>query len=242
MMSPDYDASDPTPTTEVQAGNNAGTVQDSCWANIRLRLDPQAMMGLGPRRFVRQSAVAGDVKTFDVGKLFVCSNNQTGTTVIGKLWLEYDIEFFVPQNSPNTDTIPQGTSEFLLNAPVTFTSTVAKALQYDTIAFDPLGVGLPVAGAFTPPAGSYTAQAILSVEDTAAETFTVQVNLYKNGAPVALVQSLERSTVTAAGYFTIPLNGVVNCNGTDTFGIAVTMTGAAGTLTCNYASLLLTLA
>jgi len=243
MLSPDYDASDPVPTTEVQAGNNAGTVQDSCWANIRLRLDPQAMMGLGPRRFVRQSAVAGDVKTFDVGKLFVCSNNQTGPAAVGKLWLEYDIEFFVPQNSPNTDSIPLSTSLFSLASPVGFTTNTAKALQFDTVDFDPLSIGAPISGVFTPPAGSYALMATAETFDSSNETMSSIIAIYKNGVAVTRFSNQANAAGTSSGeIMNVALNGVINMNGTDTFQVEFTLDGAAGTLTVQKAQLLVSLA
>jgi hypothetical protein len=244
MLSPDYDASDPVPTTEVQAGNNAGTVQDSCWANVRLRLDQKAMMGLGPRRFVRQSAVAGDVKTFDVGKLFVCTNNETGTSVIGKLWLEYDIEFFVPQNSPNTDTIPLSTSFYALHTTETFTSTVPKAVVFDSTKYDPLGIGAPVVGVFTPPAGSYRVETSVSFTDSASEAFTASLLFYKNGVAITDSDSQAGSGagIGAGAGFQISNICVINCNGTDTFAIEATLTGAAGTLSAIAGQLLVSLA
>lgn len=241
MLSPDYDASDPVPTTEVQAGNNAGTVQDSCWSTIRLRLDPQAMMGLGPRRFVRQSAVAGDVKTFDVGKLFVCSNNQTGTAAIGKLWLEYDIEFFVPQNSPNTDSIPLSTSFQHLATPMSLTTATAKGIQFDTIDDDPLSIGSPTLGAFTPPAGSYRVEAFVTVLDNSNEVLEFVLQLFKNGSVVATQLSLV-AACSSGESAPVAIGAVINCNGTDTFTVKATATGAAGTLTVSNAQLLVSLA
>jgi len=100
-LSPNYDASDPQPTTEVQAANNVNAVVDSVWKVLSCDLDPSSMMGLGPRKYVRPCAVAGDIKTFDIGKLFVCSNNEANTNTVGKLYLSYDFEFFTPQNDPS---------------------------------------------------------------------------------------------------------------------------------------------
>jgi hypothetical protein len=246
MLSPDYDASDPVPTTEVQAGNNAGTVQDSCWENIRLRLDPSAMMALGPRRFVRQSNVAGDIKTFDVGKIFVCSNNQTGTNPVGKLWLEYDIEFFIPQNSPNTDTIPLSTSYFTRTTSQTFTTNTAAPLQLTNVVFDPLNIGSAVAGVFTPPAGSYRIEAQVSSQDSANEAFQARVDIYKNGAVLTNGPCFAYQSDAALSLSSISTTvlGVINCNGTDTFQIEVTLVGAGGTLTtqANGVQLLVSLA
>lgn len=232
ILSPNYDASDPQPTTETQAANNFGTLTDSCWKLGKLIMDVKAMMGLGPRRYVRQSNVAGDPKTFDIGTLAVCSNNETGTSAIGKLFLDYDFEFFIPQNDPNTSTAPQQTSMFALHNAQTFTTAVAAPLAFDTLVFDPLGIGSAATGVFTPPAGVYRIDCSVEFKDSSNENFNCVVHLYKNGADLtSIVAATSNNLVIAGGNTNISLIGVVTCNGTDTFQIQVTLTGAAGTLT-----------
>jgi hypothetical protein len=230
---PDYDASDPTPTTEVQASDNVDSVVDSCWQDIECVLDNKAMMGLGPRRFTRPCAIAGDVKTFDVGKFFLCTNNEAGTSAIGKLFVEYDFEFFEPQNSPNPDTFPQQTSFYTQTASESFVNATPKALAWDTLVFDPLSVGVGASGVFTPPAGCYRIEAMACFNDSTAEAFTANLQLFKNGA--ALTNQIVSQTLSnnAAGAETTSLSlaGVVPMNGTDTFQIEATLTGAAGNKT-----------
>jgi hypothetical protein len=231
ILSPDYDASDPTPTTEVQASDNFGSVANSCWRNTTCELDPSAMMGLGPRKYVRSTAIAGDIKTFDVGKLFVCSVNETGTTAVGKLYLDYDIEFFVPQNSPSTSTTSQQTSLYTISGGAqALATTVAEPVAFDTALYDPLGLGTPVSGVFTPPAGTYRLEAQVSVQDSANELMSSQLFVYKNGAAVT---GLKSSSYAGSGQLVLSstIFGIVTCNGTDTFNIQVIVTGAAGTLT-----------
>jgi len=233
---PDYDASDPTPTTETQASDNVDSVVDSCWQDIVCDLDPKAMMGLGPRRFIRPCAVAGDVKTFDVGKFFLCTNNEAGTSAIGKLFVEYDFEFFEPQNSPSPATAPQGTSVFNYNNDtLVFSTGVAQNLAYDTVVFDPLGIGAPVAGVFTPPAGSYRLEAVTTSTDSVAEVFQSLTQIFKNGAYATTTNRgrvvSDFGAVNASFNEQVNINtGVVTCNGTDTIALNTTLTGAAGTL------------
>lgn len=232
IISPNYDSSDPPPTSEVQAGDNYGSVTDSCWKGFQCRLDVQSMMALSPRRYVRATAIAGDIKTFDVGKIFICTNNETGTSAIGKIYLDYDFEFFTPQNDPLPSTVPLYTSLFSNHATTTFTTTVAKAMPFDTLIFDPLGVGAPVAGVFTPPAGSYLLMGEINMVDGNNEAFSLRVEIQKNSAALSnpLLTFNNIAAVATGAQVSVPFHGVVNCNGTDTFSIVCTVTGAAGTL------------
>ena len=234
IISPDYDASDPTPTTELQISDNYDTVEDSCWRDIEVNLTPSAMHPIGPRKYVRPCAIAGDIKTYDVGALFVAVNNEADTTSVGKMWLEYDFEFFVPQNSPSPATFPQGTSFFTNHASTAFTTTVAKAVPWDTIVFDPLTLGTPAAGVFTPPAGCYKIQAQITSEDSVAETFQGVVEILKNGAVLtnrARCNFLDASVAAVGEIDPMFVQAVVPMNGTDTFQVQLTLTGAAGSLT-----------
>jgi len=231
MLVPDYDASDPPPTTEVQASDNIDRVEDSCWRSIECKLDPTRMMGGMTRKFIRPCAVAGDPKTFDLGKLFVISNNQTGTSSVGKLFLDYDFEFFDPQNSPDPSTTPQQTSFFTQHASQTFTNGTPAAMHWDTLVYDPLNLGSPTNGVFTPPAGCYRIDSQMTFSDGSNESFTATVRLYKNGA--ALTDAVNAITFSPSGgsNITASLIGIIPMNGTDTFQIEVTLNGAAGALT-----------
>jgi hypothetical protein len=231
-ISPDYDASDPTPTSEIQLSDNYDTVEDSVWQDIVCLLDVGAMMASGPRKFVRPCQVAGDIKTFDIGKLFVATNNGSSAAV-GKLWLDYDFEFFVPQNSPSPSTFPQQTSFFTLNGNQTFTSNTPTPLDWDTTVFDPLNIGPPNAGVFTPPAGVYRIEAQVTGRDSASEAFEIVTYLYKNGATLSKVVGSNVNFDGALGTYvtgSVSLLGVLALNGSDTFNIEVELIGSAGTL------------
>lgn len=234
-MSPDYDSSDPAPTTETQASDNVDTVVDVCWRDICCDLNPRSMMNPGPRKFVRPCAVAGDIKTFDVGKLFIWSNNEVGTANVGKVWLEYDFEFFVPQNSPAPSTTPLYVSALqVASSNQTFTTATPAVVKFDTALYDPLNTFVGASnGTLTPPAGVYRLDYSGSFTDSSSETFTTVVGILKNGT---LFQNLQQSTVGAAvagQQQCLSLRGVVPCNGTDTISIQASLTGAAGTLIAN---------
>jgi hypothetical protein len=232
-ISPDYDASDPTPTTEVQLSDNYDTVEDSCWQDIVCVLDVAAMMGSGPRKYVRPCAIAGDIKTFDIGKIFVASNNETGTTAIGKLWLDYDFEFFVPQNSPSPSTYPQQTSFGTQSLSQTFTTATPTNVTWQSLEFDPLNIGLPSSGAFTPPAGTYLVEAVVTAQDATSESFDFLIQFLKNGSPLlyGIAASYVGTTLGAGQTESLSIIGVIPLNGTDTISVSANLTGAAGVLT-----------
>jgi hypothetical protein len=115
MLVPDYDAADAAPSTETIASAYRDVVEDVPWVPlISCPLDPRAMCGPGQRKFIRTGALAAnlDVKTYDSGTMFVCTTDGSATNW-GKLWVEYDVEFFVPQLSaagspPNSVSITSG--------------------------------------------------------------------------------------------------------------------------------------
>jgi len=238
MLVPDYDASDPKPTTETQALDNVGAVTDSVWTNVCCDLDVPSMHALGPRRFVRPCNIAGDIKTFDVGTMFVCTNNVTTTPTIGKLFVEYDFEFFTPQNSPSPATAPQQTSWYFLATTQTLTTATPVAVDFtgsgDGV-FDPLGVGNPSTGTFTPAAGVYKVEAAITILDSSAEQLAVVLKMQKNGSNLTVpaniqYQSVLDGTTSSTGVTQVWI-GLITANGTDTFTLSVTATGTAGTLT-----------
>jgi len=230
IISPNYDASDPQPTTEVQATSNYGAVTDSCWQCFSCPLDVPSMQAFN-KRYVRPCLVAGDVKTFDIGTLAICSNNETGTTAVGKLFLEYDFEFFTPQNDPSPATSPLYSSMATRVTAQTFGTGVAAAADLDAFVFNPLAIAADAAGVYTLPAGAYKFEFSGTFTDSAAEAFSILLTALKNGAALTpTIISSQFTTSVAAEQVSASLDGLVVINGTDTFQISVQLTGAAGTL------------
>jgi len=243
LLSPDYDATDSTPTTEQQASDNQDTVTDSCWQRVTLDMNPESLMGGVSRKFTRNSAIAGDLKTFDLGKLYVITNNASGTPSFGKLFLEYDFEFFVPKSSPLDSAVSKGTSLFSRSTAQSFTNNVAAPLQLTAVATDPLSFGSPVAGVYTPPAGCYRIEFAGTFSDTSSESFTPTVEFLKNGASLVVpLKNLHSSSV--GSNVGVEVFGVIPFNGSDTFQVQGTLNGAAGTLTlvANASQLIVSLA
>lgn len=102
MLVPDYDAADAAPSSEQIASSYRDVVEEVPWTvEFTCELDPQALLEPATRKFIRTGGLAAnlDIKTYDGGNLFVCTTDGTAVAW-GKLWVEYDVSFFVPQLPP----------------------------------------------------------------------------------------------------------------------------------------------
>lgn len=101
LISPDYNVRDAAPVTEQQAADTYGAVESTPWSSFSCPLDPSAMFPFGPRKLLRSARVAGDMNLYDSGNLYVSVLGALNDDESwGKLWVDYEVEFFVPQNSP----------------------------------------------------------------------------------------------------------------------------------------------
>lgn len=229
ILSPDYNAVDSPPTSEAMASNTQDAVEDVCWRSITCHLDPCAMFPFGPRKQVRVGNINGDYTTYDAARLFVVTTGQTSAADIGKLWVDYDIELFVPQSS-GPQSIPPSTSSLSLfeNSIIESYSTgVQEVMLWDTTVFNQLSIGYS-AGIFTPPAGNYLLTLYAAFSSNTAGNVQTVVQLYKNGAgPVSIINNSQGYVANAGANYCVMT--YVVANGTDTFELRNTMTGA-GTL------------
>jgi hypothetical protein len=98
MLVPDYDAADAAPVDEATASSYQDCIEDAPWKDIVCVLRKSSMNVRQTRHFVRQVALAAnlDIKTYDVGKFFILTVDGTAVPW-GKLWVEYDVTFYIPQ-------------------------------------------------------------------------------------------------------------------------------------------------
>jgi len=230
IMAPDYDAEDVSPASEAQITGYEGAVEDAPWKNISSFIDCNAISP-GPRKFIRSGAVAGDIKNYDALNFFVATLEEVGTDAIGKLWVDYEVELSVPQNSPSDQSGPTRVSYFRRAAAQTFASTINEAIDWDAAISDPLGIGNDTTGDFKPPKGVYKMDYRGSFSNTVNENTTGVMTIFKNGAAAGadsifrLVPGLVNGQVQLSG------STIVSCNGTDIVSVMINMTGATGALT-----------
>jgi hypothetical protein len=229
LMSPDYNIRDQSPSTEVEAADTFGAKESSVWSGFGIDLDPNAMFPLGPRKMIRGAIVAGDMNLYDVGALYVSTTGEGDTSLIGKLWVEYDVEFFVPQNSPSDYSGPSRTSFFWNSSSQNYINNAETPAIFNHVEADPLGIGPQSGGYYVPKKGSYLVMCSMSFEDSANEAFKADVSIKKNGTMVTQSQATESWGATY-GYLGLTLFAVVSCNGGDKIEVDVTLIGNAGVL------------
>jgi len=190
------------------------------------------MFPFGPRKQIRTASVTGDVSLYDAGRIFICTTGEASTAEIGKLWVDYEVDLFVPQNSPAQYLVPTATSLYTISgASQTLATGVAEIVVYDAVGFyDPLGIGSCVAGVFTPPAGCYLITAETEYRDSVSEVVTCTTSLQVDGAFVPSISYDTFGAFGAASFYSQSHHWIVACSGTTTIGIWATMTGATGSL------------
>lgn len=150
QLIPDYDAADSAPLSEQAASAYEDVVEDAPWKDISCILKPSALHPMGPRKYIRTGALAAnlDIKTYDSGTLFVAAiDGASGSPAWGKLWVEYDVTFSVPQlASGGLSTFAHLTS----STPVT-----GYILPNPTIVSGSLPISVVANSLVFPAAGSY---------------------------------------------------------------------------------------
>jgi len=219
MLAIDYDASDPAPLNKLTVMSYNGAVRSSCWASISLPAN-QAMISKVKTRFIRPGALLAnqDIKLYDVGNLWICTQGCADTSAMGELYVEYEVELFSPQLSTpfiagdfsvhvtsgsTNKTQPllaptiTGALPIVINAGLGNTIQVQYPGQYVVI----LGATGTVSVNDRPLANIVTAYLGATVVGIGTG------NTYNNGAATANVIYFTLLIVTAGDGFTINYNG-----------------------------------
>jgi hypothetical protein len=98
----DYDAAEAAPLSKLIAMSYQNSVRGVPWEEFA-HTSTAANLTKRPQYYVRTGALAAnlDIKSYDVGNLFVCTGGNVGTTGRGELYFEYDIDLFTPQLRPD---------------------------------------------------------------------------------------------------------------------------------------------
>lgn len=101
LLAIDPDSSDSAPATEQAMSTFSRMIEDAPWKDICLTADVAALHNIGPRKYVRTTVLAAnqDIKLYDAGNMYVATVDGTAVAW-GKLWVEYEVEFFTPQTVP----------------------------------------------------------------------------------------------------------------------------------------------
>jgi len=109
VLTLDYDAADAAPVTSIQAEGYAEFSSAAPWQDINHNSKLINLRKL-PMYYVRTEALAAnqDIKTYDVGNMFYCTENQSSANLVGYAYVEYEVEFFTPQLNSDISGIQYG--------------------------------------------------------------------------------------------------------------------------------------
>jgi len=98
MLAYDYDASDSSPSNKISIMAYNGAVRSSCWAPISCPAST-AMINKVKNRFVRSGSLSAnqDIKLYDTANFFIAVQGCADSSVMGELYVEYEVELFSPQ-------------------------------------------------------------------------------------------------------------------------------------------------
>ncbi len=100
MMAIDFDAADSAPSTKQQLMTFQNAVRSAPWTSCEYIAATADLLKFGVQRYNRSATVAStDIKTYDVGNLVVATQGCADTSVIGELYVSYDVELHTPQQS-----------------------------------------------------------------------------------------------------------------------------------------------
>lgn len=155
ILAPDYDSLDAPPSSELVATSYRDSTEDAPWKDQICLLDSSALQPIGPRKYIRSGAIPlSDLKTYDGGILHACVAENGVTTGLGKLWVEYDVELFVPQTASITVPVSRTVSCFQQNSGTAVTTGTPIVWQTAKVN----GLGIAFSGpqtAFLLPRGTY---------------------------------------------------------------------------------------
>jgi hypothetical protein len=181
----DFDASDPVPLTEQQISYYEGTRYSSPW-NHQEYVCTASNLSKRKSYYVRSKPLGAnqDVVLYDTGNLFVATTG-TGSNSLGKLWVEYEVEF----ETPEFTLTPEGSS---------------LSIRY---AGDDNFVDVPSAVGFVPLTPSVAGN-VLTLTSTAPYSATVGVSITGTGLSVV-------ATGAAGGSTSLIRNQTVNSGATN---------------------------
>lgn len=211
IISFDYDALDAAPGTKQAALEMADSIRAAPWVPCKLVLKPTDLRKRGTL-FTRTGTVASsDLKTYDLGNLNISTVGQSGTTIIGELWIEYQFILRTPQLASSSST---PSSVF---AKVVGTTSVAPTT--------PFGSAAVITGSGVTASGN-------TLTFTSAGTYLVMLTIAGLAAgTLGLVTTGSTGTVTQVDFFSGP---TVNASTQATVGHFVTTSSANQTLVIAY--------
>jgi hypothetical protein len=237
LMAPEYDALDSSPSSELLASQMNGAIENTPWQDQSLSFVVSDMFPMGPRKYIRTGTLptSSDLKTYDAGKLFVCTVDCADTSAIGKLWVEYEVELHIPQN-PNAVSVNNvGASSFFgrIN-PQSLSNGTAAIVDWDLESYNGLNL-VESSGTFTLPSGTYLCSGVVGLRIAgstgATPTFFVDSLIDSSADTNYIYYQAEETTSGSTIDRQVSYQFVVTSDGTTTFAVRGKIGSSNGTLT-----------
>lgn len=112
MLAIDFDASDSAAQSKASLMSYHGAQRAPVWSSCTVICDSKNLLNFGPKRFTRLGSLAPhqDVKTYDLGTLQVATQGCLDSSVIGELYVEYEVELHTPQIDYESELLQRGYS------------------------------------------------------------------------------------------------------------------------------------
>lgn len=221
-MGVDRDCNDPPPTSLKQLSAYAGSVVGRSATGFAI------VVRNGKAHFVRDGLVTGDLKTYDIGNLFVCVNSQDNTDVVGNIEVEGYVRWRTPQTNNSAVPYSRASSMFYLSSNQALATGVGEDIVWDGTVNN--GLGLTPGAAIVLPKGYFRVFVQVNFNDDAAELLRYEIRLKKDTTTFSYSDNSAPSS-GGSRYETSVCFGELYSDGTDELHVEVEATGAAGTLT-----------
>jgi hypothetical protein len=234
ILSFDSDASDAPPLNKQEAEDILPMADGMSYQTVTLDMPKFIMKSHLDSFYVRPGNLPGgsDIKTYDLGNLFVSTIGQGGAVVnMMELRVRYTVKLMIPILE-NIAAAPQNNSvTFLADSNYNLTSGVGYTVLYSAAKSNYLAVTngnnvVNTAGSIVPPPGNYLLEVNFNLVVTNGTNSLTSgyVNILKNGfvqnpCGVAMVNtgSFGFDTTSFSGVSGYPMayNLFISCNGTD---------------------------
>jgi hypothetical protein len=132
MMAVDYDASDAAPASKQILMGYAQAQRSAPWQECAFNCRSGDLHKFAAERYVRGLTIpTGDVKTYDVGNLFLATQGNATGDMIGELYVSYTVELRTPQihNSLPATPLVRSLTMTRGNTDSSFTGGITAAFQ-----------------------------------------------------------------------------------------------------------------
>jgi len=243
-LSVDFNASHAQPISYTAAVDLDPADEDLPCNDLRIILPPEKMHAQNIAKFIRTGGLPGssDIKTYDVGNLFVCAEGLSATQFnVNRLYCRYKCHLYTrvdvagagaPQNNSVTALFDSGAA---LTSTVAYQPLLAAAASATVVSTNGIGV-VNTAGSLVPPAGNYVLMADTNFAASGENITEAILLIVKNGNTLDFGQYFLAGT--GIEYISLHQTTFLSCNGTDAITLSIKAVFGTGTVA---ASTILTL-